>query len=183
MAFLEFAFNVLELKDLERTGWKVREVRMPESVADHSFFVALLCLLYAEEEGLNAGRCVSLALAHDLHESICGDICTREFEHEQEVPNAEKKRIEASAMEELLKTAPEGRRGTLRAISMEYFDQKSGEAVFVRDMDMVEMCLQALYYVKKERTTQDLGDFFRKTERDLHTKTGKKLFESIKKAL
>jgi len=183
MAFLEFAFKALELKDLERTGWKVRSVEKPESVADHSFFLALLCLLYAEEEGLPAGKCVEIALVHDLHESICGDICSREFEHEQEISNAEKKKVEIGALEELLKTAPREKAGALRAASMEYFEGKSPEARFVRDMDLVEMCLQALYYKKKGRNMADLGDFFRKTSRELSTKTGKSLFKSLEKAL
>jgi putative hydrolase of HD superfamily len=65
MPFLEFALKSLELKDIERTGWLVRKVRKPESVADHSFFLALLCSLYAKEEGIDELKCVRLALAHD----------------------------------------------------------------------------------------------------------------------
>ncbi len=183
MAFLDFAFKVLELKDLERTGWKLRKVQKPESVAGHSFFLALLCLLYAKEEGLDTSKCVFLALVHDLHECICGDICSREFEHEQEMTNAEKKKVETRALNELLKIAPKEKIKELRAISMDYFNLSSREAQFVRDLDLVEMCLQALYYKKNKRTDQDLSDFFRKTSRELKTKTAKKLFKTIKKAL
>ena len=181
MAFLEFAFKALELKDLKRTGWLVRRVEEPESVAAHSFFLALLSMLYAREEELNAEKCVSLALVHDLHETVCGDICSREFEHEQELSDAEKKETEGKAIAEFAKLVPEAQRQELESLSLEYLNQSSREAVFVRDLDLVEMCLQALYYKKHSRVNAGLGDFFRKTEKELETGTGKRLFALVKK--
>jgi len=181
MAFLEFAMKVLELKDLKRTGWLVRRVKEPESVAGHSFSLALLSMLYAEEEGLDAGKCVSIALAHDLHESVCGDICSREFEHEQEMTNSEKKETEEKAICEFCGLAPEPLGKLLSGLSLEYLGQSSKEAVFVRDLDLIEMCLQALYYLKKKRVNSDTSDFFRKTGRELKTSTGKRLFALVKK--
>lgn len=181
MGFLEFALKALELKDIERTGWIVRSVESPESIADHSFFLALLCLLYADKEKLNAKKCVSLALVHDLHESICGDICSREFEHEQEMSNAEKKRVEENAILEFLELVPAEQRKKTKSLAIEFLGQSSKEAIFVRDMDLLEMCLQALYYKKKNRAPADLSDFFRKTKRELKTRTGKKLFAEAEK--
>ncbi len=180
MGFLEFSAKCLELKDLKRTGWLVRKVKEPESVAAHSFFVALLCMLYAEEERLNVQDCVSLALAHDLHESISGDICSREFEHQQEVTNAEKKRLERKAILELSEILPKGKAEKIESLGLEYLECSTKNAVFVRDMDLLEMCLQALYYKENKRTSQDLSDFFRKTERELKTSTAKRLFSRIK---
>ena len=180
MGFLEFLEKCLELKDLKRTGWLVRKVRDPESVAGHSFLVALLCLLYAEDEGLNAQECVSLALAHDLHESISGDICSREFEYQQEMTNAEKERLEKSAILDLSRISPKSKAKKIKSLELEYLERSTNNAVFVRDMDLLEMCLQALYYKKNKRTSQDLSDFFRKTARELKTTTGKRLFRIVK---
>ncbi|MCX6801125.1 MAG: HD domain-containing protein [Candidatus Diapherotrites archaeon] len=179
MGFLEFESKVLSLKDVGRTGWKIRKVKKPESVADHCFSVALLCKLFAEDEKLNVEKCVSLALVHDLHESVCGDICSREFEHEQEMTNAEKERTELAALEKLLPIAPENKKALLSRIAKEYFAQKTPEAKFVRDMDLVEVCLQALYYKKNGRTKKDLSDFFRSASRKIKSKTAKALFEKI----
>ncbi|MEM0360114.1 MAG: HD domain-containing protein [Candidatus Diapherotrites archaeon] len=181
MGFTGFALKCLELKDIERTGWLVRKVKKPESVASHSFFLALLCSLYAKEEGLNELKCVRLALAHDLHETICGDICSREFEHEQEMTNAEKKKTEAKAIKKFSGFVPKSKRKALSCLELEFLELQSKEAVFVKDMDMIEMCLQALYYKKNERVKADMSDFFRKTERELKTSTGKRLFTQIKK--
>ena len=179
MGFIEFWFRVLGLKDVERTGWKMREVGKPESVADHCFSVALLCRLFAGGEKLGVGKCVSLALVHDLQESICGDICSREFEHEQEMTNVEKEKIERSALKKLVSIAPKGKVEELSTLSEEYFAQRTPEAKFVREMDLIEMCLQALYYKKEGRTQKDVSDFFRKTKREIKSGTARELFEKI----
>ena len=180
MGFTEFALKALELKDIERTGWKVRKVSRPESVADHSFFLALLCSLYADQEKLNAQKCIELALAHDLHETVCGDICSREFEHEQELTNREKEECERKAINGFSGLMPERQKQKFKSLALEYTEQRTPEAKFVRDMDLVEMCLQALFYEKNGRIEGDNSDFFRKTERELSTKTGKRLFSEIK---
>ncbi|MFA5357503.1 MAG: HD domain-containing protein [archaeon] len=179
MGFLEFESKILSLKDVERTGWKIRKVSKPESVADHSFSVALLCRLFANDENLDAEKCVSLALVHDLHESISGDICSREFEHEQEMTNVEKEEKELSALEKLLSIAPENKKLIISKIAKEYFAQKTLESKFVRDMDLVDMCLQALYYKKNNRTKKDLSDFFRSASKKIKSKTAKVLFEKV----
>jgi len=181
MPFLEFALKALELKDLKRTGWIVRKVSEPESVASHSFFLAVLAMLYSEKEGLNEKKCIELALCHDLHESICGDICSREFEHEQEMTNAQKQEIEKNAIQEFTKLIPEENKEKIQGLSLNYLEQSSKEALFVRDLDLIEMCLQALYYKEYNRTQQNLSDFFRKSEKEISTKTGKELFTKIKK--
>ena len=181
MSFLGFALKALELKDIERTGWLVRKVKRPESVADHSFFLALLCDLYAEEEKLSPLKCIRIALTHDLHETVCGDICSREFEHEQEMSNAEKRNEEEKAIKKFSKFVPPEKRKQLDSLGLEFLEQRSKESVFVKDLDMVEMCLQVLYYQKKGRVDADMGDFFRKTGRELKTKTGKRLFAKVEK--
>jgi len=181
MSFIGFALKALELKDIERTGWKLRKVSKPESVADHSFFLALLCKLYAREESLNSEKCVSLALVHDLHETVCGDICSREFEHKQEISNKEKQETEKNAILEFSQFLPENKKEEIKSLALESLNPKTKEAIFVRDMDLVEMCLQALYYVKHSRTSADLGEFFRRTERELCTRTGRELFDLVKK--
>jgi len=181
MSFLEFAMKALELKDIERTGWKVRKVSKPESVADHSFFLALLCSLYAEQENLNEQKCIKLALFHDLHETICGDICSREFEHEQEISNKEKEECEVKAIHSFSDLMPEKQKQKFKSLALEFIEQKTPEAKFVRDLDLIEMCLQVLFYKKADRIEGDNSDFFRKTERELCTRTARDLFSVLKK--
>ena len=62
------------LKEVPRTGWLDRGIpaEETESVADHSFGVALLAWLLAPDE-LDRARVIELALLHDLAESSVGD--------------------------------------------------------------------------------------------------------------
>ncbi|MEM3907358.1 MAG: HD domain-containing protein, partial [Nitrososphaerota archaeon] len=54
------------LKETKRTGWLERGVKDPESVASHSYGVAVLTLLIAHEKGLDTLNAVATALLHDL---------------------------------------------------------------------------------------------------------------------
>ncbi len=62
------------LKRTPRTGWVDVGIYEPESVADHTFRTAILCMLYADIEGLDTLKMLRLALIHDLPESMVGDL-------------------------------------------------------------------------------------------------------------
>ncbi|MEX2314675.1 MAG: HD domain-containing protein, partial [Thermomicrobiales bacterium] len=73
-AILGFWSQALQLKRLRRTGWLDRGVAGPESVADHSWGVALLAWLLARDQpGLDRERVLLLGLVHDLPEAVAGD--------------------------------------------------------------------------------------------------------------
>ena len=61
------------MKHLDRAGWLRVGIENPESVAAHSWGLALLCLRLAPKE-LDLQRVLSIALVHDLPEVIAGDI-------------------------------------------------------------------------------------------------------------
>src|SRR5689334_14865724 len=88
---LRFLEHAMRLKSTARAGWKRCGVDRCESVADHTFGVALLALLAPDPNDakgssdsgepprrrageLNRDHCLALALVHDLAESIVGDI-------------------------------------------------------------------------------------------------------------
>ena len=68
------------LKRLDRTGWVLRGLPPgAESVAAHSYGVALTAMLLADEcaargAGVDAERVLRLALLHDLQETRTGDM-------------------------------------------------------------------------------------------------------------
>lgn len=70
---LPFLLEVGGLKRIPRTGW-LRTIKNPESVADHSFRVAIMGLL--APDGLDKARCMLLGLCHDIPEAVAGDIPT-----------------------------------------------------------------------------------------------------------
>lgn len=67
------------LSDLPRTGWLLRGVRPCESIADHTFGVALVAMLLtdalrAEGQTVDGERVLRMALVHDAPEARTGDV-------------------------------------------------------------------------------------------------------------
>ena len=103
---LDHVIRALALKDQVREGWLLRGVRDPESVGDHSWGTAYLCLLYGEEAGVDVSRAVSMAVVHDLAEAVTGDVPTRVATMNDTHRREAKARRERAAMEALF--APVG---------------------------------------------------------------------------
>lgn len=191
-ADLEALLVAYRLKDEERTGWVLRGVARPESVGDHSWGTALLCLLFAGREGVDADRAVRIALVHDLAEAITGDVAARASPGAQAMSREEKARREDEAMARLsaalARTAPEA--PDVRALWQEYEDTATHAARFVRDMNLVDMVLQALVYEEGRRYDparnraafpdfERLDEFFATSRPRLSTRTGRALFEAV----
>ncbi len=228
---LELAYAAMRLKDEPRAGWVMHAVQGPESVAAHSWGTAYLCLLFAGEAGVDAGRAVTMAVVHDIAEAITGDFAARAAAADRRVPEAEKARLERAAVLELLPGAAEvlgvaGPLGGASAVSgtaqsavgaegeppaghdpstapdsptaatpaalwHAYEERADAEAVFVRDMNLIDMCLQALRYEREARydasvliasrdSHRHLDEFFLSAEKRLSTPLAERLFTSIK---
>lgn len=180
--------KALELKDEKRTGWELRNIRDSESVADHSWGTALLCLVYADREDVDASKCVKMAVVHDLAEAETGDFVTRDVDGKQEVGKEEKEELEIKAINSLTSGLETDK---ISELWQEYEDRETREARFVKDMDLIDMCLQALKYERQERYDPEednedfqeydnLDEFFATSEPRLNTETGKQLFEEVR---
>ena len=64
------------IKHLERKGWKRKNIKNPETVASHSWHMAILALYLSKdyEKEYDFNKVINLCLCHDLAESIIGDI-------------------------------------------------------------------------------------------------------------
>lgn len=76
---LETMLGLDSLADLPRTGWLLRGVRPCESIADHSFGVAFLAMLFvdairAEGGTVDGESTLRMALVHDAAEAKTGDV-------------------------------------------------------------------------------------------------------------
>ena len=96
---IELLHMIGKLKELKRTGWVLRKVPNPESVADHTFRVLIMALLLADKLNLDKNKCVQMALIHDISESITGDITPRDKISKEEKHKLEKKAIGGSKRE------------------------------------------------------------------------------------
>lgn len=135
-------FELCHLKQLYRQGWLRRGVppERCETIAEHSFGVALLALWLADAQpDLDPDKMVRLALLHDLGEVYAGDIIPADG-----MSQAEKHRREAIAVQRILARLPDGQ--AYLDLWDEFEAGLSPEARFVRQLDRLEMGLQAAVY-------------------------------------
>lgn len=148
-----FEFN--QLKQLYRQGWLKRGVPKErcESVAEHSLGVAVLACWLAEAyyPQLDQSRVMRLALIHDFGEIYGGDIIPGD-----DISDEEKYRLEFESVERVFKRLPNG--GEYIALWGEFEDGQTPEAQFVRQVDRLEMGLQASVY--EHQGYENLGEFF-----------------------
>mmetsp|Transcript_568 Transcript_568/g.728 ORF Transcript_568/g.728 Transcript_568/m.728 type:complete len:330 (-) Transcript_568:1633-2622(-) len=147
---------VSKLKREKRTGWVLRNVKEPESVADHSFGVAM-CTMLIEDENLDWRKACQMGLVHDLAEAIVGDIAPSQGISEQD-----KHRMEREAMRKVVDDILGGsvRAKEIHDLWNEYEARESGEARLVKDIDRLEMILTAEGYEESGGGCCDLGEFF-----------------------
>jgi 5'-deoxynucleotidase YfbR-like HD superfamily hydrolase len=148
-------FEWQHLKQLYRQGWLRRGVPAArcESVADHVLGTALLAMQLADAHHpeLDAERVLRLALIHDLGEAHAGDLTPADG-----VDQADKHHRERAAVVHIVDGLEGGPR--LLALWDEYEAGRTPEAHFVRQVDKLEMALQAAVYERHGGV--NLGEFF-----------------------
>lgn len=140
MSEVDGLVEALALKALARAGWVRRGVPSPESVAAHSWGLAWLVLQLLPDE-LDRERALAYAVVHDLAEVRVGDITPHDG-----VSGEDKAAREVQAMRAMRTRWPRGEQ-TL-ALWEAYEAQADPEARFVRQLDRLDMALQALAYAR-----------------------------------
>ena len=154
------------LKRVRRKGWVDRGVPDAESVADHSYRLALLAWAVARERGLDADRALKVALLHDLAEAELGDETPFDAElaggaafdrarFDQPAPRDDARRAakharERAALMRLAARLPASIAAELSDLVADYDSQRSAEARLVKQLDRVETLLQAEEYLAEQ---------------------------------
>ncbi len=137
--FQEFA----KLKQLKRQGWLERGIpeAKTESVADHIFGMHLLALSFLEtsHKHLEKAKVYALISSHELGEIEAGDITPSKG-----ISDERKSKLEKASVLKTLETS--GAPSFFFDIWQEYELGKTPEASFVKDIDKLEMALQAKNY-------------------------------------
>jgi putative hydrolase of HD superfamily len=162
--FIEAYFEFNHLKQLYRQGWLQRGIPKAhcESVAEHSFGAAILAMWMAEAccPELDVSRVVRMALIHDFGEIYAGDLTP-----EDGVPKEQKRSLESKSVAQVFEKLPNG--GEYLMLWEECEAGVTPEARFVREIDRLEMAMQAGVY--GSLGYENLGDFFTTTKRDIST--------------
>lgn len=171
-AFWQYA---AALKREPRKGWQKRVEGRVESVADHSYAVALLALFEGERRGYDREKILKLALIHDLEEAIIGDLTPRDKE------NRGARRVEADrerAIGKLLSKLPAKSRSEYLRLWIDLRERRSREARLVHQIDKVEMAFQAREY-SRQTGQRKMGDFYDSASKEIDDPTLKKALASI----
>jgi putative hydrolase of HD superfamily len=172
---VDFMYLTGKLKSIPRTGWTQHDIPNPESVADHSFRVAISALFLAKSLGLDENKVVKMAVIHDMAEAVIGDIVTQKGVNP--LPNLDSKlSTERAALKNILATM-----GAEEFLDLfdEYSDKYTPEAQFVHELDKLEMAVQAKEY--EISTGKDLSEFYDSADQRIHLPVLRKMLDIIRK--
>jgi len=169
--FFKIAAN---LKNISRQGWIDKlSIDNPESVADHTFSMAVIGMIISDLENLNSEKILKMILLHDLAESEIGDIVPDKMDVE------EKQRLENSAFEKIIKNLPDPLIEKYTELWKEYQENNSLESQIVHQIDKLEMALQAKIYQSQGYPKEKLETFLESARLTITHRKLKELFTKI----
>jgi putative hydrolase of HD superfamily len=170
-----FEFN--HLKQLYRQGWLRAGISRArcESVAEHTLGVTLLALFLTDAHfpKVDKDKLLRMALLHDFGEIYAGDIIPSDG-----MPLARKHTLEKASVRKVLGRLPKGRR--YLALWEEFEKGRTAEARLLRELDRLEMALQACVYEREGPA--HLSHFFASADKALTSPALRKLFGEILRA-
>ncbi|MBD0325125.1 MAG: HD family hydrolase [Pyrinomonadaceae bacterium] len=137
------------LKGLERTGWMLRGIAQgAESVAAHSYGVAVAAMLLADElqsRGVEVKmeRVLRVALLHDWAEARVGDLPRTASEY---FGAEARKRAERAAFDDIVGGTTEAVAARYRELHEDYEERLSLEARLVKAADVIDLLVQTLAF-------------------------------------
>jgi len=174
---IQLLLDAHRLNRIPRSGWVMRGVSDAESVADHSFGVAFIALILSEmmNQPLDQAKLLTIALLHDLPESVIGDIPAPATVH---FAAGAKREAETGALNTLLRGLSCAERW--RSWWREFEDGETIEGRLVRDADRLDVLVQAYVY---EQTTGNrrLEEFWERSEAsDFEFAATRTLYEALR---
>ncbi|CZT12593.1 related to HD family hydrolase [Rhynchosporium agropyri] len=155
----QYALHLQQLASRSRKG-KLTFCR-GESISDHMYRMSIITMLAPPSlsSKLNIPHCTKMALVHDMAEALVGDITPVDG-----VSKPEKNRRESTTMDYLTKSLLGKVHGgvngqEIQAVWQEYEDSVTPEAMFVHDVDKIELILQMVEYERVNERRLDLGEF------------------------
>lgn len=146
---LSTLIELQRLKNLERTGWMLRGLgTCAESVAAHSYGVAVVSMLLADEmitRGVEVEmeKLLRLALMHDWAEARVGDMPRTASEY---FGADARKRAERAAFDDIVRACGERQEKLYAKLHEDYEQRASFEARLVKAADVIDLLIQTLAF-------------------------------------
>ena len=147
---------ILKLKTIKRTGWISKaKILKAESVADHSYSLTALSMVFSDLLGLDTEKVMKLCIIHDLAESIIGDYMP------EEISILDKHIKEDNAMKAIISSFPSKIAILYSELWKEYTLNQTKEVHLVKQLDKIEMSLQANRYFRNGYSFEFLSPFLK----------------------
>ena len=147
---------ILKLKTIKRTGWISKaKILTAESVADHSYSLTALSMVFSDLLGLDTEKVMKLCIIHDLAESIIGDYMP------EEISILDKHIKEDNAMKVIISSFPSKIAILYSELWKEYTLNQTKEVHLVKQLDKMEMYLQATQYFRNGYSFEFLSQFLK----------------------
>lgn len=169
-------FQVNHLKQLYRQGWLKQGRDIPEkqceSVAEHVFCMAILALFVCDAyfPELDKNKVVTMTLIHELGEIKDGDKYVTDPEE-----RTQRKEAERLAITELLADFPDS---VYLELWEEYERGETGEARLVKELDKLEMVMQAAIY--QYQHGKNLSEFFLSSDPHIQSPALRALLDAVR---
>jgi len=142
------------LKTIKRKGWTKAGIADQESVADHSFRMAIIGAYLSEEAKLDPAKIIRMCLIHDLAESEIGDL-TPEEKISQEAHRKDEDRV----CRTIFASLPDKQRRIFLRDWAELLEARTTEARLVWQIDKLEMGLTMKDYLRSGGNRNKLAEF------------------------
>ena len=155
---LKFFTEIGKLKKMPRRGWVIRDIKNPESIAEHTFRVAIMGWFLGEEKkkDFDIEKIIKMALIHDLCEVYAGDTTP----YDSILPKGKKKR------RELMKTWPRfSEKEKKNLADKKYKKEKEGLEKLIKDLPPKLKHQVKMLWLDYERGLSPEGRFFKQTDR------------------
>jgi putative hydrolases of HD superfamily len=161
---IEVFFEIQSLKNLFRQGWLKKGVKKKfcESVADHSFSTTILAWLIADKylPELDIVKILKYSLIHEIGEIYAGDITP-----DDNITEDEKYELEIASVKKVFSKLKHG--DEYIKLWEEFEKAENKEAKFIKQIDKLEMALQAHFYEQKlDLNLRDFKDSAKKVLND-----------------
>ena len=160
------------LKHLPRTGWLKSHIENPETVAAHSWQMAMMAMQLSGtliDEPYDFNKIIRMCLCHDFGECLIGDITPDDARYQN------KSIMEQDAINYLAEQCdmPE-----VILLFREYAENQTKEAKLAHDLDLLDMYAQSIDYETKS-PDKDLSEFRQTVISKIQTALGKAILKDL----
>ena len=150
-----FLIEIGRLKLIPRQEWVSEKIKKPETVAEHSFNLALMVWILGQGMKLDVDKMIKMALIHDLAEIRFDEEKISESKlnclvEEKKIKRLEEKKNKEAVFKKLINFLPSSLQEEISLIYQDFNNKTSKESHFVHQLIKIVDIFQARQYKKED---------------------------------